>query len=525
MNVKELSRALIFGIGAGLLAYYFFPAKRSMPSGQDATSFTVQECVPVSRPLNREVDFIDTKRTQPPLETEVQTDWGELVFTSDGATLDRIGFSRTVDGQQQMHYTIFPAGPQEREGRCFLLAFNEKTPYFYQYLGQRDLGDALAVIYEAQTDIASVRKTYEIDKKTHKVDLVLEVVPRLGSVLEPRIFVPAPVVPEADVSVTGARALFGGGSPVDLTSVVLFDRNGTYEKISGSSLEENRGWVTPQIFGADGKYFIHGMVRDEGHFVGRAYTARSPRDTLLCIFEGPRIQEPMSWRVSFYLGPKEERALAAVDPRLERTIGHYWILAPLSKVMLGFLNWLYDYVHNYGIAIILLTLLLKLFMLPFSIRAERSMKDRAELQKKLDYLQQRYKHDKERLAQERAEFMRKHGIPGAGGCLPMLLQLPIFIALNSVLQVAYELHRAPFLWIPDLSAKDPYYILPMLVVVSMIAQAATVDAKQRMSMIATACIFGAFSANFPAGLTLFIFASTMLSVVQTRVMKLLRIVR
>jgi YidC/Oxa1 family membrane protein insertase len=189
------------------------------------------------------------------------------------------------------------------------------------------------------------------------------------------------------------------------------------------------------------------------------------------------------------------------------------------------LKFLYSLIGNYGLAIIVLTVLVKLLLLPFTYKSEASMRQQAEVQKKLAYLQQRYKDDPEKLNQERTELIRKHGMPGLGGCLPLLLQLPLFIALSRVLYSSIELYKAPMWWIPDLSASDPYYILPIGVAIVMLLQAATVDAKQRLSVIAMALVFGALTVNFASGLALYIFVSTLLTVVQTSTLRYFNIVK
>jgi len=124
------------------------------------------------------------------------------------------------------------------------------------------------------------------------------------------------------------------------------------------------------------------------------------------------------------------------------------------------------------------------------------------------------------LARERAELIKKHGMPGLGGCLPLLLQIPVFIALSNLLRSSIEMYRAPFVWwITDLSAKDPYYILPILMSASMLLQAFTVDPKQRFMMIAMALAIGPLFATFPAGLSLYIVASVGFGVLQSFIIK------
>jgi YidC/Oxa1 family membrane protein insertase len=144
------------------------------------------------------------------------------------------------------------------------------------------------------------------------------------------------------------------------------------------------------------------------------------------------------------------------------------------------------------------------------------MKKMQGMQKKLAYIEQKYKHDPERLRKEKAELISKHGMPGLGGCLPLFAQLPIFFALSRVLTNSLELYKAPFLWVCDLSAPDPYYILPIVIALSMIFQGlSSGEGKQQFISLAMALVFGAFSARFSAGLCLYIIVGTLFFAIQT----------
>jgi len=206
--------------------------------------------------------------------------------------------------------------------------------------------------------------------------------------------------------------------------------------------------------------------------------------------------------------------MAAVDNRLQKTLDYAGFLAPISQFLLMILNWLYKYVGNYGLAIILLTFLIKLILLPFSWGSEASAQKQKEVQKKLAYLQQRYKNEPETLRREKEELIRKHGLPGLGSCLPLLIQMPIFFALSRLLSSSIELYGASMLWIKDLSVPDPYYIIPFLVLCIMLLQATTMDAQQRMTFVMMAFIFGAISTTMSAGLALYIAVSTLLGIMQ-----------
>jgi YidC/Oxa1 family membrane protein insertase len=234
------------------------------------------------------------------------------------------------------------------------------------------------------------------------------------------------------------------------------------------------------------------------------------------ILEGPTVVAETEWLMSFYLGPKEIEAMASVDVRLEQTLDYAGIFSFISKGMLKFLIFLFRYIHNYGLAIILLTLIVKLLLLPFSLKGEKGMKEGKEMQKKMSYVQQKYKDDPERLAQEKAELIRKHGMPGLTGCLPLLLQFPIFIALNRVLSGSIELYKAPLgLWISDLSIPDPYYVLPFIIFLTMLLQTATAQPSQRLMMVAMGLLFGVISASFSAGLALYLCVNTIFTIAQT----------
>lgn len=143
--------------------------------------------------------------------------------------------------------------------------------------------------------------------------------------------------------------------------------------------------------------------------------------------------------------------------------------------------------------------------------------------KKLKYLEQKYKNDKETLSRMKAELIRKNGMGGLGGCLPVFFQMPVFFALSRMLTGSIEFYQEPFgFWITDLSAKDPYFVLPALMVVSMLLQAFTGDKSQRFMFVAIAFVFGAFLANLSAGLVLYIAVSTLLGVLQTVVQRKLK---
>jgi len=527
MNFKEMIVPFVLAFTSAWAIQHFI-LSRWMPVGQSTTekaaTFLAPQTETSCKPLNMEVDFIDTEKAPAAKRTFIKTEWGQAVFSTEAASLERLTFKRIVDGSELMWSTVEPLANTEKEQRCFLIALEENTPFYYDLIAQREDDNQIQIEYQAITDGFVVRKTFIVHKDIYKIDLKLAIESKDGKVLVPRIFYTVPHMVEG-AAVESSMPRTYNSIPSDLPSSIVITSAGVFEKTAKSSLTTHQGWYEPTMFGGDSSYFIHAMVADEQHFVQRAYYRQGADTEMTSILEGPSIQDSAEFTVSFYFGPKEFDAVGAVDPRLEQAFDYSGILAPVSRLLLKILKWLFTYLGNYGYAIIALTILMKLILFPMTYKSEQSMKQRVDMKKKLDYIQQRYKNDPERLAQERTELLKKHGMPGLGGCLPLLLQIPMFIALSSILRSSIELHKAPMLWIPDLSAADPYYILPIGVALSMLLQASGTDAQQRMTGFAMAVVFGAVATSFSAGLALYIFVSTLLGVLQGYVVRVFKLVK
>lgn len=508
MNLKELIVPLIFAVlGTWAIQYFFFNKPTAQDGARSMSSFTAPASPQEERALNTEIDFIDVKRTVHPTVTQVQTDGAIFHFSTDGATLDRLEFKRKSDKKEYTIDTIMPLTDADRENRCFLVAYDFKTPFFYTMQGQQEVGDTTVLTYTAETDDALMTKIFTIYKHTCQVDLEMKVaLKKPDAVLgQLRVFCPSPLMAEL-----GEK---------DVISAITAGPEGKLVKTVRSSVALNQGWRNPVIFGTDSRYFVHTLVKDPQSFCQRAYFKFFDKTRMMAIIEGPAMTQNSAWKISFFMGPKDEAALVAVDPRLEQTLDYSGLLGPIAKWFLALLNFFYNYLHSYGWAIVILTLLMKLLLLPLTIKAEAGNKKRLEFQKKLEYVKHRYKDDPERSKLEQAELISKHGLPGLSGCLPILLQLPVVYALSRVLSSSFELYQAPFLWIPDLSSSDPWYILPILTSISMLFMMQGTDVRQRLTSVAMAIIFGAFSTTFSAGLALYIFVSTFSSVIQSLIQK------
>jgi len=220
-----------------------------------------------------------------------------------------------------------------------------------------------------------------------------------------------------------------------------------------------------------------------------------------------------------YIGAKEWRTFEKIHPDLVNNIEFGWftfLSRPFFRVML----WIHDFVGNWGWAIILFTLLVKLILFPLSYKGMMSMNKMRDLAPKMKELKEKYGKDPAKMNQQTMQLYKKHGANPMGGCLPMLLQIPVFFALYRVLLNADELQGAPWIgWIVDLSDKDPYYILPVLMGVSMFFQQkitpnTMTDPMQKKIFQWFPVIMTFFFLTFPAGLVLYWLTNNILSIVQ-----------
>ena len=219
-----------------------------------------------------------------------------------------------------------------------------------------------------------------------------------------------------------------------------------------------------------------------------------------------------------FVGPKLQDQLRATAPRLRLTVDYGW-LTVISQPLFWVLSKIYGLVGNWGWAIVLMTVLIKAVFYKLSETSGKSMAKMRKLQPRMKALQERYADDRQKLSQAMMELYKKEKVNPAAGCLPILVQMPVFLALYWVLLESVEMRQAPFmLWITDLSVRDPYFILPLLMGVTMWIQQklnpAPPDPVQAKIMQVLPVVFTVFFAFFPAGLVLYWFVNNLLAITQ-----------
>jgi len=228
--------------------------------------------------------------------------------------------------------------------------------------------------------------------------------------------------------------------------------------------------------------------------------------------------ETASFKRSLFVGPKLQSQLDEIHEELSLTVDYGWLVI-LSQPMFWLLAWVYGFVGNWGWSIIIVTFLIKLAFYRLSQSSGRSMAKMRELQPRMKSLQDRYKDDRQALSQAMMDLYKREKINPAAGCLPILIQMPFFLAFYWVLVESVEMRQAPFmLWITDLSTRDPYFILPLIMGAAMLFQQklnpAPADPVQARVMQIMPIMFTVFFAFFPSGLVLYWVTNTLLSIAQ-----------
>jgi len=274
--------------------------------------------------------------------------------------------------------------------------------------------------------------------------------------------------------------------------------------------------------GFESKYFLAAMIPQNPSTTSLSLS-KDARNIVSVSLKGPKNLIPPgqfgSFRYSLYLGPKDYSILKAEGADLENAIDFGSWLKWLAMPLLVTLKFLYRYVHNYGIAIIILTILIKIIFWPLGNKSYKSMKEMQKLQPKIIELREKYKNDKTKLSQETMALYRTHKVNPLGGCLPMVIQIPVFFGLYKALLYAIELRHSPLVWwIKDLSAKDPYYITPIIMGATMFLQQKMTpqagDPMQAKIMLWMPVIFTFLFLNFPSGLVIYWLFNNIISIGQ-----------
>jgi YidC/Oxa1 family membrane protein insertase len=391
--------------------------------------------------------------------------------------------------------------------------------------GPRALGagvDSLQVRLRAQgRDGLQVEKVYTFRRNSYVIDVQLRIQNRGSAPLASFAYYQLTHDGKPEGNRNSVAETFGAQS---FTGFAVYSEEHKYQKVPPSDLDKGKADYVKQA--KDGwlalvqHYFVSAWLAPPG--VLRDYLLEKRQDgsyagrLVVPVTVAPGAEAAVD--VPLYAGPQEKRRLEAAAPGLDLVVDYGW-LAIIAWPLFWLLEKLHGLTGNWGVAIILLTVLIKLIFFPLSAASYKSMAKMKLITPRLTKIREMYANDRQKMNQAMMELYKTEKINPLGGCFPILVQIPVFIALYWVLLAAIELRHAPFvLWIKDLSALDPYFVLPVLMTVTMVLQTrmnpTPPDPVQAKVMQFMPYVFSIFFFFFPAGLVLYWLVNNILSILQ-----------
>lgn len=527
---KNLIIALVLMLAVWLGFSFFFPASRQEAVTQPASPAPVVVTTPTeslvtSSGLTASVDNAEPGSSVvnvdlPKREIVVETDKYEAVFTTSGARLlsFKLKDYRSTADDDSPPVQLFEPGPLQYatlrttgtegfplaedtlfdvsiEDKVFISGGEQREIHFHRtFAGGLEIVKSFVLRGDAYT-IETSLLLRNASPSALRGSVGFSLVQRWNDSLQPDSY-----------TFAGPATLVGD----DLDEVDVDDlKDGTV------SYAQNIAWTSFQT-----KYFLSVVVpRDKA--AERVQVLRKG-ESIENIVESPSfvLQPGESRQLSYlvFIGPKDFELLKSAGSQLDKVI-HFGFFDILAKPLFFVLTFFFGYIKNYGVAIILLTVVIKLCFWPLTHKSYSSMKSMQKLQPEMQKLREKFKSDKERLNKELMELYKNHKVNPLGGCLPMLVQIPVFFALYKVLLDSIALRHAPFaLWLTDLSAKDPYYITPILMGASMFVQQKmtpmSIDPIQAKIFMFMPIVFTFMFLNFPSGLVIYWLVNNLLTILQ-----------
>jgi YidC/Oxa1 family membrane protein insertase len=475
----------------------------------------------------------------------VDTPLYRAVFTTAGARLKSWALNEYMDSKQSVvlwrRKKVDPPQPVEMVTGRSLEDLPLATEFRFNGGMERDLVfdvdiDRLTVKEDSVGSIVFVGRTkdglevvkrYRFNGEEYRLDLEVEVINRADRPMNPQL-----TMIWSGVVAPGGRYTFSGPSVLSGEEVARLKPK---EIRKGRTFTDNVKWMA-----SDDNYFLSLVAPQEADAVRAEVREREISDTERVGFEN-RLSFPEKEvmpggheRFSFliYIGPKLPELLKGLDIEAEKAINFGKWLGFIEKGLLFFLEFTHGLTGNYGVDIIILSILLKIVFWPLSRKSYKSMQEMQKIQPEMKMLQEKYKNDRERLNQEMMALYKRRKVNPVGGCLPMLVQFPFLIALYKALPLSFNLRHAPFvLWLRDLSAADTFFVdeltlpllgntpvgpLPLLMGVSMLLQqkmSPTMgDPRQAKMMMLMPIMFIFIFLGFPSGLVLYWFVQNLLSI-------------
>jgi YidC/Oxa1 family membrane protein insertase len=367
--------------------------------------------------------------------------------------------------------------------------------------------DARSVTFEGSVGGAKVTKSFALTGRPYEIAVELRAEGAPGAL---GVLYPAYVSPDAP-----RPGFFSGGEVVE-TVVPVCRADAKTVRMKGEETQRLDGAV--RWAGLDQHYFVSALMPESAATCAFLKGGRGELATLVRL----PYDRGLDVKAKLFAGPKQLDLLQAYGRELDTAIDYGAVTNLFSffaRMLLWVLRQAYAIVHNWGVAIILLTLLVKVVLYPLTAKSMQSMNEMRKLQPEIEKLKAKFGDDREKMNVAVMQLYQQHKVNPLGGCLPLLLQMPVFFALYATLQTSVELYREPFLWISDLTRYDPLYILPLAMgasqfVMQKLSPQPADNAQAKMMLYFMPVFFTFIMFKLPAGLALYIFANNLISMAQ-----------
>lgn len=462
-----------------------------------------------------------------PFEVRVTNVGGSIDYFELPSFKERDGDNKKTDLPVSLAKPVPPGDPvyQQMAGISFLEGTTFTLPDVVNYEVVEEKPDLVRYRYAMKSGV-EIEREYLFNKEDFQIEMAVTVRNRSQAPTAHRLAIGSALeVTDAMRSGGGFFAMF---VPPPDHLAALCHANGEVERVPIAKLEEKgkqsfqQGvrWVA-----MDRQYFVAAIVPRDGTDSECTLSAKNKfaRADLELPLVSLKPGEERRHKFTAYLGVKKPAFMTRANAELETAIDYTILgmnLAFLCAGLLWLLGMFHTWFNSWGLAIVGLTLVVKLILYPLNQRAGKSSRAMTVLKPQMDAVREKFPEDKQRQSEEMMKLYREHGVNPVGGCLPMLIQMPIWFALYRSLWVSTELYQQGFLWIEDLTARDPYFILPVVLIVVMFIQQkmtpTTMDPTQQKIMQYTMpLMFGGMMIALPAGLCFYILVNTLLTILQT----------
>ena len=458
-------------------------------------------------------------------EVVITSDSLRLTFDTTGAQLIRAELLKFTDGDTQRPTVLLDRSPNltyiaqtgvvgATNGESFP---THQTPFRLVSTERTMTGDSLPIVFEAESGGLKVTKTFTLHRGRYDIDVRHDLSNTGSGPVKPALYLQL----ERDGSDPAGTSSFYH----TFTGMAVYSDQEHFQKVTWSDIQKNKGSYVKQAdngwIAVVQHYFATAWIPPQGKARSNEVLQVQPNLYAARTVEAVGEVAPGSTATvdsHLWVGPQDQKAMAALAPGLETVVDYGW-LTIIAKPLFSLMTWLHGLLGNWGWTIVALTVIIKAVFFPLAAASYKSMARMKRVAPRLQALKEKYGDDRQKLNQAMMEMYRTEKINPLGGCLPMVVQIPVFISLYWVLLASVEMRGAPWiLWVHDLSVRDPFFILPAIMMGTMFLQIrlnpTPPDPIQAKVMMVMPLVFGGMMFFFPAGLVLYWCVNNTLSIAQ-----------